>query len=152
MNLNQQAVADGSATELRGTAPIDTPPVAPATFVTTTASRVRMISYYIDSVTDPLRPRLVRRMNNGSATTFDNTLGTAVAFDVENLQITYDLADGVTNPANVRMVPADLNGTAGRCTPNPCCRQPDPQGQHRDGRALEDPAERVRASSFATGS
>ena len=60
-------------------------------------------------------------MNNGSATTFDNTLGTAVAFDVENLQITYDLADGVTNPANVRMVAADIAGT-GRCAPNPCDR------------------------------
>jgi prepilin-type N-terminal cleavage/methylation domain-containing protein len=119
MNLNQQAAQDGTAKQLRAEAPIDTAPVLPATFVTTLASRVRMISYYIDNVTDPLRPRLVRRMNNGHATTFDNTLGTAVAFDVENLQVTYDLADGVTNPANVRMIAADL-GILGRCAPNPC--------------------------------
>jgi prepilin-type N-terminal cleavage/methylation domain-containing protein len=122
MNLNQQAGGlDGTARDLRATIPVDTAPVAPAVFVPTLASRVRMISYYIDTATDPLRPRLVRRMNNGHATVFDNTLGTAVAFDVENLQITYDLADGVTNPANVRMVRADLDGT-GRCLPNPCSR------------------------------
>jgi prepilin-type N-terminal cleavage/methylation domain-containing protein len=122
LRLNQQGGAlDGTARELRSVIPVDTAPVLPAVFVPTLASRVRMISYYIDNVTDPLRPRLVRRMNNGHATNFDNTLGTAVAFDVENLQITYDLADGVTNPANVRMVKADLDGT-GRCLPNPCSR------------------------------
>jgi len=42
-----------------------------------------------------------------------------VAIDIENLQFTYDLVDGVTNPADVRMVAADLAGT-GRCSPNPC--------------------------------
>ena len=61
-------------------------------------------------VTDPRRPRLVRRINNGDPVAFNNNLGTAVAFDIENLQITYDLADGVTNPANVRMGAADLDG------------------------------------------
>jgi prepilin-type N-terminal cleavage/methylation domain-containing protein len=122
LRLNQQGGAlDGTSRELRSVIPVDTAPVAPAVFVPTLASRVRMISYYIDNVTDPLRPRLVRRMNNGHETNFDNTLGTAVAFDVENLQITYDLADGVTNPANVRMVKADLDGT-GVCLPNPCSR------------------------------
>ena len=64
-------------------------------------------------------PTVVRRINNGHETSFDNTLGTAVAFNIEGLQFTYDLADGVTNPANVRMVAADLNGT-GRCAPNDC--------------------------------
>ena len=47
-------------------------------------------------------------MNNGDAQTFDNTLGTAVAMDVENLQFTYDLSDGDTNPTNVRFTAADL--------------------------------------------
>jgi prepilin-type N-terminal cleavage/methylation domain-containing protein len=85
----------------------------------TEASRIRMTSYYIDAVTNPLRPRLVRRMNNGDPFVFDNTLGTIVAFDIENLQITYDIADGVTNPANVRMTDADMNGT-GACAPRAC--------------------------------
>ena len=50
---------------------------------------------------------------------FDNTLGTVVAFDVEGLQISYDLADGVYNWSNVRMTDADLAGT-GRCPPLVC--------------------------------
>ena len=81
--------------ELRTTAPRDTlkrPPEADAPcaplparcdFVTTVASKIRMISYYIDNVTDPRRPRLVRRMNNGDWDNFDNAPGTAVAFDIE---------------------------------------------------------------------
>ena len=73
----------------------------------------------MDVTTDPLRPRLVRRMNNGHPTDFDNTLGTVVAFDVEGLQISYDLADGVYNWSNVRMDDADLAGT-GRCAPLVC--------------------------------
>ena len=62
-------------------------------------------------------------MNNGigttAATTFNNKLGNTVAFDVDNLQITYDLNDGVNNPSNVRMDAADLGGT-GACAPNAC--------------------------------
>ena len=42
-----------------------------------------------------------------------------VAFDIEDLQVTYDIADGVTNPANVRLNDADLDGT-GACAPDPC--------------------------------
>jgi hypothetical protein len=77
-----------------------------------------MVSYYLDTVVAG-HPRLIRRVNNGHAITFDNTLGTAVALDVENLQFTYDLADGRSNPANVRFTAADLNGT-GACAPDPC--------------------------------
>lgn len=119
MNLNQQGAGDGTAKELAGplpsqdvyTVPVPMPNPQPLPIISTEATRIRMISYYIDATTDPQRPRLVRRINNMP--------GTAVAFDVENLQITYDLVDGVTNPANVRMVAADLNGT-GRCAPNKC--------------------------------
>lgn len=116
LNLNQTAAAQGTVPWLRNSAPVDTPLNG---FVPSTASRIRMITYYIDNVTDPLRPRLVRRLNNGDQTTFDNTLGTAVAFDIESLQFTYDLADGVTNPSNVRMVAADIDGI-GACAPNDC--------------------------------
>jgi hypothetical protein len=81
-----------------------------------------MITYYLDATTDPGHPALVRRINNGTPTGFDNTLGNAIAVDVENLQFTYDLVDSSTtppNPANVRMVSTDLDGT-GRCAPNAC--------------------------------
>lgn len=115
LNLNQPAAAQGSVKWLRDQAPVDYGPSG----VLSTATRIRMVSYYVDNVTDPRRPRLVRRINNGHPTTFDNTLGTVVAFDVESLQFTYDLADGVTNPSNVRMTAADLAGT-GACAPNPC--------------------------------
>jgi hypothetical protein len=127
--LNQQNSTDGSANELQATAPVDTltrPPCAPAPaacdFVTTVATRIRMITYYIDN-TDPRRPKLVRRMGNSDDpakwNNFDNTEGTVVAFDIENLQISYDLVDGVNNPSNVRMDDDDMGGT-GRCAPGRC--------------------------------
>jgi prepilin-type N-terminal cleavage/methylation domain-containing protein len=118
LNLNQTAAAFGTLTKHVATAPLET---QTAGFVPSTATRIRLVSYYIDAVTDPTRPRLVRRINNGSATTYDNSSGTAVAFDVENLQITYDLVDGVGNPSNVKMNAADLAGTTGgACAPFPC--------------------------------
>jgi prepilin-type N-terminal cleavage/methylation domain-containing protein len=130
LNLNQTTGATGTLKQHVGTLPsCASPPTLPAlctseaktgSFVPSTATRVRMIVYYIDNVTDPTRPRLVRRINNGDPTTYDNLkYGTAVAFDIENLQISYDLVDGVTNPANVKMTSADLGGT-GRCAPNAC--------------------------------
>jgi prepilin-type N-terminal cleavage/methylation domain-containing protein len=121
LNLNQLAPPDNTVLDLRNnTAPPDVLPAPPAPqVIPTSASKVRMITYYIDATTDPQHPRLVRRINNGDPLVFNNNLGTAVAFDIESLQVTYDLADGVGNPANVRMVAADLNG-AGACDPDPC--------------------------------
>jgi prepilin-type N-terminal cleavage/methylation domain-containing protein len=112
LNLNQPGAAAGTLAALNGVAPANTPSAA-------RISRIRMISYYLDATTDSQHPRLVRRINNGNATTFDNTLGNAVAIDIENLQFTYDLVDGNGNPANVRMVAADFAGT-GSCSPNAC--------------------------------
>jgi type II secretory pathway pseudopilin PulG len=120
LNLNQTGAAAGNVAALRATAPPDTLPAAPATqIIPTSATRVRMITYYMDITTTPAHPRLVRRINNGSATTFNNNSGVAVAIDIENLQLTYDLADGLTNPSNVKFNAADLAGT-GSCSPNPC--------------------------------
>jgi type II secretory pathway pseudopilin PulG len=98
----------------------DIAPVAPATFLNTVATRVRMISYYLDN-TDLARPKLVRRINNGHPMTFDNNSGNTVAFDIDNMQISFDLADGVNNWAGVKFTAADLNATAGgRCLPAAC--------------------------------
>jgi hypothetical protein len=120
LKLNQPNAQLGSLGALVGTAPPDVLPAAPAPqYIPTTATRIRMISYYLDIVTTPGHPRLIRRMNNGDPLTFDNTLGSVVAFDVENLQISYDLNNGSTNPAAVRMNAADQAGT-GACAPNPC--------------------------------
>lgn len=119
MNMNQSAAYNGTLHSMKLYAPPDNDEAGPGGRLITEATRIRMTSYYIDAVTVPRRPRLVRRMNNGDPLIFDNTLGTAVAFDIENMQITYDIADGVTNPANVRMTDADLDGT-GACAPRVC--------------------------------
>ncbi|MGE3179727.1 MAG: type II secretion system protein J [Vicinamibacterales bacterium] len=112
LNLNQSAAAAGNLTALNAAEPANTASAA-------NISRVRMVSYYIDADTDPQHPRLVRRINNGHQTTFDNTLGNAVGMDIENLQFSFDLVDGIGNPANVRMDAADRAGT-GRCAPELC--------------------------------
>ena len=62
-----------------------------------------MITYYIEDTTDPEHPRLVRRVNNGDPTTFDNDLGTAVALDVTDLQFAFDIVNGTNNPGDVEM-------------------------------------------------
>lgn len=112
LNLNQPAAAAGSLAALNAQAPVNAP-------ASTIISRVRMITYYIDATTDPARPRLVRRINNGHETVFNNNLGTAVAFDISNLQLTYDISNGAGNPGNVEMTAADA-GTAGACAPIAC--------------------------------
>ena len=124
LNLNQTGAATGTLTTHVNTQPscssaTCTAETATGGFVPSTATRIRLISYYIDNVTDPTRPRLVRRVNNGHPTTYNNTLGTAVAFDVENLQISYDLVDGVNNPTGVKFTAADYDGS-GACNPDPC--------------------------------
>ena len=83
MNLNQRGVAQGTIMNLR----------SGATFPPTTATRINLISYYIDAVTDPALPRLVRQVNMGTRL--------AIALGIENYQVTYDLVDGGTNPTNV---------------------------------------------------
>lgn len=83
MNLNQPGAAAGNLLAI-GDAGL---------FPPTTAVRVTMVSYYIDVTTDPTLPRLVRQMNAGARL--------AIALGVENVQFTYDIVDGATNPINV---------------------------------------------------
>jgi hypothetical protein len=90
IGLNQMAADEGTLASLQ-TGPGEYPP--------TTATRVVMVTYYIDVTTDPSLPRLVRQVNNGPRL--------AVALAVENLQFTYDLVDGTTNPTNVETPGAD---------------------------------------------
>jgi prepilin-type N-terminal cleavage/methylation domain-containing protein len=121
LNLNQNdAGSNGTMTSIINTAPANTTATTNVTAVS--VSRVLMITYYIDAATNPDRPRLVRRIGNGDPITFNNNSGTAVAFDVENFTVSYDLADSVNNPANIRFEGADLadGGTCGAlaCNPN----------------------------------
>jgi hypothetical protein len=84
MGLNQRGAERGSIMDLQS---------APGVFPPTTATRLLMISYYIDTLTDPNLPRLVRRLGLGPEL--------AIAMGLENIQITFDIVDGVLNPANV---------------------------------------------------
>jgi type II secretory pathway pseudopilin PulG len=83
MNLNQPAAPQGNIMQLQ----------SGGIFPPTTASRVWLITYYLDTTTDPVMPRLIRRINDRP--------GEVVALVLEDLQLSYDLVDGVTNPTNV---------------------------------------------------
>lgn len=131
MNLNQFAAAlNGTVDDLATTPPCSAlaagtscdpsaPTLATITPRSSTVSRVRMITYYLDNTIDPTTPRLIRHMNWGPPALPVNQRGLTVAFALDNLQISYDMVDGVTNPSGVKMVAADLAGT-GRCAPNAC--------------------------------
>jgi prepilin-type N-terminal cleavage/methylation domain-containing protein len=68
-----------------------------ACFAPTLATRVWMISYYLDNVTSPPFVRLIRQINMNLPSPVGETL--------ENLQFTYNFVDGVTNPSNQPTVP-----------------------------------------------
>ncbi len=115
LRLNQPAAANGNLAAL-----IAEEPTGAAGVSSTLISRLRLITYYLDNTTEPAHPRLVRRVNNGDAMTFNNALlGTAVAIDTFDLQFTYDISNGTNNPGGVSMTAADVNGT-GACAPDPC--------------------------------
>jgi type II secretory pathway pseudopilin PulG len=69
-----------------------------ACFTGMLATRVWMITYYLDNITSPPFVRLIRQVNLNSPTPVGETL--------ENLQFTYNFVDGVTNPSNQPTVPA----------------------------------------------
>jgi hypothetical protein len=85
-NLNQRTVTAGSITQILGTV--------------LTVQRVLMYLYYVD--TSSGNPRLTRKLNQFP--------GQALAGIVEDLELSYDLADGTTNPTNVRDLPYTAAG------------------------------------------
>ena len=112
MNLNQfDAALNGTVDDLAT--------LAPTTANSARVSRIRMMTYYIDTALDAAQPRLVRHVNWGDPTVALVQRGRTVAFSVENLRLSYDLVDGANNISDVRMVAADLAGT-GACAPSPC--------------------------------
>ncbi len=83
MNLNLRTAPAGTIIQLQD---------SPGSFPPTTATRIWMITYYVDD-SNPDSPRLMRVVNN--------TTPRPIALEIEDLQITYDLVDGVTNPSGV---------------------------------------------------
>lgn len=112
LRLNQSGAANGSLPALNAEEPVNSA-------ASTRISRMRMITYYLDTTTDVNHPRLVRRINNGHPTTFNNALGTAVAIDAVDLQFSYDINNGAGNPGGVEMTLSDM-GTGGACAPAAC--------------------------------
>jgi len=69
-----------------------------ACFANTSATRIWMISYYLDNVSSPPYVRLIRQLGLNAATPVGETL--------ENMQFTYNFVDGDTNPTNQSTVPS----------------------------------------------
>jgi type II secretory pathway pseudopilin PulG len=67
-------------------------------FPSTLATRVWMVTYYLDNVTSPPYIRLIRQVNLNAPVPVGETL--------ENLQFAYNFVDGIANPSNQPTVPA----------------------------------------------
>ncbi len=80
--FNQRTAAEGTILQIRGG----------ATFTPTSATRVLMVSFYLDTATAPGQLRLVRRVNFQPAR--------LIGVGIDNLQFSYDIIDGTTNPTN----------------------------------------------------
>ncbi len=89
LHLNQPNAPQGTIINLQS---------SPGVYPPTTAMRLLLVSYFIDTITDPALPRLVRQVNAGPPV--------AIAPGAENLQLSYDFVDGVNNPANQENTPA----------------------------------------------
>jgi hypothetical protein len=108
LNLNQfNPALNGTINKLRIAAPAD--PTAPQDDPNnegrtipgpTNATRIRMVTYFVDTTTSPEHPRLTRVINAGPAN--------AIGFEVHGLTFSYDLFDGFTNPTAIRMTADDL--------------------------------------------
>lgn len=75
------------------------------------ATRIRMVTYYVEPATGLTPSRLMRRIGGQPPN--------VVAMGVQAFQISYDIADQATNPTNVRMNANDILGV-GACNPQAC--------------------------------
>jgi prepilin-type N-terminal cleavage/methylation domain-containing protein len=96
-HFNQPDATQGSITQILA-APVPQ----------TTAQRVLMVTYYVDNTTTPGVPRLARRVNAAA--------GQALAGAIEDLDLSYDLVDGINNPVAQHTVPVTIAGI--HYTPN----------------------------------
>jgi prepilin-type N-terminal cleavage/methylation domain-containing protein len=84
-NLNASGQATGTISQIMS-------PPGSLTFPTTTATRIWMVTYFLDN-TNPLRPQLMREVNLNPAQ--------AVGEVIENLQIFYDVLNAGSTPPSV---------------------------------------------------
>lgn len=90
--FNQRTAPQGTLMQIKGTTS-----TATAWTEQTSLFRVVMITYYVDAETTEGAPRLTRQVNH-----FEPQ---ALAGVVEDLDLTYDLVDGVNNPAEIPALP-----------------------------------------------
>jgi prepilin-type N-terminal cleavage/methylation domain-containing protein len=93
-NLNGRTASGGTINQLEASGCGG----ANSCFTNTTATRVWMVSYYLDNVTSPPYVRLIRQVGFNTPTPVGETM--------ENMQFTYNFVDGNTNPANQPSIPA----------------------------------------------
>jgi prepilin-type N-terminal cleavage/methylation domain-containing protein len=93
LNLNARSDPQGTMVQLE---------LPNGKFPPTTATRIWMITYYLDNVTDPLHVRLIRRVNWLNQASI---LGQPVGETIENLQFKYNFVDGITNPSGQPSIP-----------------------------------------------
>ncbi|MGC4085049.1 MAG: prepilin-type N-terminal cleavage/methylation domain-containing protein [Vicinamibacterales bacterium] len=98
-NFNQRNAPQGTVMQIK-----DTTSTSTAWVEKTSLFRVMMITYYVDAVTTPTAPRLMRVVNNYTPQ--------ALAGVIEDLDFTYDLVDGVNNPVEIPNLPY-TDSTAG---------------------------------------
>jgi prepilin-type N-terminal cleavage/methylation domain-containing protein len=101
--LNQTGAVQGTIKQLQDKVPGSNPVAYTGTYPPTTATRIWMISYYLDIATDPQHYRLVRQVN------FNPTQ--PVAEIIEGLQFTYNFVDANVPPtiyANSTTIPPGL--------------------------------------------
>jgi len=109
LGLNQRSATAGTIMQIQ--------PTANQTF-TALVSRLRLITYYVDASRTPAA--LMRCVGiQCVGVTATRVSGQVVGLGVENLQFSFDISDGDTNPANIKMTAADQGGT-GACSPDPC--------------------------------
>ena len=112
LRLNQIGAEDGTLAQYVAAAPLEQQGPQCATrpeqcFVPSQATRIRMISYYLETPNAGDREfRLIRRINAHPPT--------VVAFSIEQFTITYDIVDGTLDPVDVAMNDDDLSGN-GAC-------------------------------------
>lgn len=88
-NLNQRTDPSGTLQQLQS-------PPGSGNFPPTTATRVVMVTYYLDN-SNPTDPELMREVNFSAPE--------AVAEGIEDLQASYDFIDGVNNPTDQKTTP-----------------------------------------------
>jgi len=91
-NLNGRTASETSGTilSLQNTSIVAGKATPNGTYPATSCTRVWMVTYYLDATTDPKHPMLMRAVNFNTPQPVAETL--------ENLQFSYNFADGTTPP------------------------------------------------------